>query len=860
MSTRGEEPVPAWERLRRVVPIVLIVVVGALLLAAARRMDLGAIQRALAAVSPGDLLLLALGGLVGVAVMSAYDVLAARLVAVPFRAPRALRIGFLANGINNVANVGGMAGSSLRVLLLTRGGVEVATAIRYALLVVAAAPLGLSVLAWAALIRQPALLSATPVPEVVVLAVLAVAALYLPAYAVLATTRFLHVGRLRAIAPIGPGGALGFLALSLADWAVAGAVVWASLAVVGVQVSPATVAAAFALATILGVASLVPAGLGVFDATFAGLLAFQGAEPGPVVAALVLYRVAYYLVPLLVALTLSADELRTVRRPGPGRAAMQLLAWPMERAVFLGIKALAWLTAASGVVLLGGAAFPNLLAHSRILHAWLPLGTVEASHMASVVVGVALVFVARGLSLRLNRALWMALGLLLAGAIFGLLRGLDWGSSLVLVVVAVVLWLNRSAFDEHGSLARQLGEWHWIAALGLALLVYFVIGEAFYPAHRANVLRIAASPNGMRFLRGLLIALVSVIVFVIWSWPRWPRPALERPSEKDLDALVDWLTQHGSNSGSHLMLLGDKIIRYGANRSTMIGFAAIHNRLIALGDPAGEDAARRAAIADFRSFAESLHCTPAFYQVGPAHLSDYLDCGFALFKLGESGRVDMSVFSMRGKSNDDKRSAVNRAGRLGMRFALETPPLAAPLMAELRAVSDDWLGERPAEKAFSLGCFSEPYLQRAPVAVVRDANGALLAFASVVPSYGHRDEYSIDLMRHRRDAPSGTMDFLFVELMLEAQKGGYRWFNLGMAPLAGVGDTPWASTSEQLARLTYEHGSRFYNYKGLRAFKEKWQPVWQSMYLAYPPHARLASLQLDIAALIAGGYRRVVAR
>jgi phosphatidylglycerol lysyltransferase len=78
-----------------------------------------------------------------------------------------------------------------------------------------------------------------------------------------------------------------------------------------------------------------------------------------------------------------------------------------------------------------------------------------------------------------------------------------------------------------------------------------------------------------------------------------------------------------------------------------------------------------------------------------------------------------------------------------------------------------------------------------------------------------------------------------------------------MAPLAGVGETRYARPRERVARLAFEHGSRFYNYKGLRSFKEKFQPEWRGSYLAYPPFSPLPALLLDIAALVAGGYRRI---
>lgn len=849
-----------WDRLRRIAPLLLIAAVGVLLLVQARHIDLAAIQGALAGVPATLVFALALGGLLATTINSSYDLLASRFLGLARARGTSLRLGLLANGVGNTVSFYGITGTSLRILLLTRAGVPTAAAVRYAALVVTASPLGLSLLAWVALLSRPRLFGAIPVPETLVLAVLGVIALYLPLYFVLATTSLLRSGPLALFVRIRGIEASAFMAASIIDWVMSTCLLWACLAALGASVPLATVIAAFVLASTLGMISLVPGGLGVFDVALVALLAAHGISVEAAIAALVLYRVTYYLVPLIAALAAGAGELgatglaRTVR----AHPAIRLLAWPVDRAVDLGIRVLAWLTAASGVVLLAGAAFPNLVAHVRILHAWLPLGAVEASNLASVAVGLLLIFAARGLWLRLQRALWLALGLLIAGAIFGLLRGLDWGSSLLLAAVAGVLWFHRADFDQRGSLARQFGQWQWIVALAVALILYVIIGEAFYPAAGASPLDFEFGAHGARFLRGLMMALVVVIVLIVWSWPRWPQPALQRPGPTELDALVTWLHEHGSNSYSHLLLLGDKTLRYSAGNTALIGFAAIRNRLVALGDPLGDAAARRSAIADFRRFAESRHCTPVFYQVGPAYLSDYLDHGFVLFKLGEFGRVDLTKFSMRGKHNADIRGAFNRASRLGLTFALHEPPFEPVLLAELRAVSDDWLAQGRSEKTFSLGHFDADYLQRAPVAVIRDAGASLLAFASIVPSYGHREEYSIDLIRHRQDAPRGTMDFLVVHLMREGQAQGYRWFDLGMAPLAHVGDTPWATTAEQLAHLAFEHGNRFYNYKGLLAFKEKWDPVWQSMYLAYPPEAGLSSLQLDIAALVAGGYRRIV--
>jgi phosphatidylglycerol lysyltransferase len=177
-------------------------------------------------------------------------------------------------------------------------------------------------------------------------------------------------------------------------------------------------------------------------------------------------------------------------------------------------------------------------------------------------------------------------------------------------------------------------------------------------------------------------------------------------------------------------------------------------------------------------------------------------------------------------------------------------------MDQLRTVSDDWLGHRAgAEKGFSLGFFDPQYIARFPVAVV-EQDGRIVAFANLWEG-PQGIELSADLMRYERRAPKDVMDALFVHVMLWGKAQGYRWFPFGMAPLSGFESSPVAPLWARLASFLYEHGEAVYNFRGLRMFKEKFDPVWQPHYLAYPGGLRLARVLADVAALIAGGYRRI---
>jgi phosphatidylglycerol lysyltransferase len=113
-------------------------------------------------------------------------------------------------------------------------------------------------------------------------------------------------------------------------------------------------------------------------------------------------------------------------------------------------------------------------------------------------------------------------------------------------------------------------------------------------------------------------------------------------------------------------------------------------------------------------------------------------------------------------------------------------------------------------------------------------------------------------MRYRKEAPKAVMDALFVHLFEWGQRQGYRWFALGMAPLSGFETSPVAPLWTRLGRLVYRYGETFYSFQGLRAYKEKFDPVWEPRYLAYPGGLALPRILADVSALIAGGYRRLL--
>ncbi|MCS4504450.1 bifunctional lysylphosphatidylglycerol flippase/synthetase MprF [Arhodomonas aquaeolei] len=608
-------------------------------------------------------------------------------------------------------------------------------------------------------------------------------------------------------------------------------------------------------AMVIAILSHSPGGVGVFEALM--LIALPDGDSAAVVAALLVYRVIYYLLPFALAAILLASREVTLRwpraaeRPSWPLGAIDALVPPvMAAAVFLG-----------GLVLLISSATPTLGGRLAMLRDVLPLPFVEASHLLSSIVGLWLLLLAHGLLRRLDSA-WQLTVLLLTAAIpFSLLKGLDWEEALIAGVVLTCLVMARSAFFRKGSLTGHAYTRGWLAlVLGAIALTGFVsvLALRHVPYEDSLWWQFAFDADASRILRTQLVVVVLTSTWVLRELIR-PAPPFDTGKVGET-ADVARLVASATRTGAALALTGDKRFLLNPDRNAFIMYRIQGRSWISLGDPVGPDSAWPDIVWRFRELCDLHAGRPVFYQVPPTTLPLYLDLGLAPLKLGEEARVDLADFSLQGHRRSDLRHSARRAEREGAEFAIAPRgTIDERLIGEMGEVSRQWLDRRGTrEKGFSLGHFSPAYLRLFDCATVR-RNGRLVAFANLLtaPAGG---ELSVDLMRHGDDAPYGVMDYLFTHLMLWGQEAGYRWFNLGMAPLSGLDDQSLGPTWQRLGTLLFEHGEHFYNFRGLRRYKEKYAPVWEPRYLIAPSGLALPRALIDVATLIAGGNRGLVLR
>jgi phosphatidylglycerol lysyltransferase len=310
---------------------------------------------------------------------------------------------------------------------------------------------------------------------------------------------------------------------------------------------------------------------------------------------------------------------------------------------------------------------------------------------------------------------------------------------------------------------------------------------------------------------------------------------------------------------ANLAYRGDKALLFSPEGNAMLMYGRRGKSWIAMGDPVGPDDEARALARRFCDECLRQGAWSVFFEVRPEHLEWYFDLGLTLTQLGEEARVELAGFDLRAPGLARVRQARAKLARAGCRFEILPRDAVPAALPALKRVSQAWLARKATrEKGFSNASFDESYLTFFPLAVVRK-DDEIVAFANLWQGAG-REELSVDLMRHLPEAPNGVMDLLFSALMEWGRGEGYRWFNFGMAPLSGLRAGAGAPLWHRLATFAYRHGEHFYNFKGLRAYKEKFRPVWTPLYLASPGGAALPAVLLDVTALIAGSYSGIFSR
>lgn len=554
------------------------------------------------------------------AVLTLYDRLGTIYAGYRVAYPRVALASFCATALSHNLGFAAVSGAAVRYRLYSHWGMtplQIGQTIAFCSLTFG---LGAMVLGGAILFTMPDALPylGDRAPRFVPLALGSLLWAIVVAYVTVAATRRAIRVRGHAVALPTPMMSLLQVGLAVVDVGITASILWMLLPS-DPSLSWLLFVGVYLIAYTAGLAANLPGGLGVFDtAILFGLAPYL---PAPrIIAAIAVFRLYYYIIPLFLAGGMFAANEVLVRRAGVPAAQLPRWSEPDFTAA-----AASSAVALSGVLLLGLgllAAPPEVASPARQIGGFVPS-----------LIGAGLVVMALGLVRRVRLAWFASLILLLAASGFILGGGERVWPVGVLLLAALVLAPFRALFYRHsrlltGPLDRTSGlSLLALAACGVALAGFRV---RVHTMPRNAFWEVVLSPAASWTLRGSLALVVALALAAIWLLLR---PGHVRARPFDVEARL------------RLLMLGatpperaDGIVLGEAERAA-VPFRRVGRLLVGLGDPVGAEADKVSAIWRFRDLAAQEDRDPAFWRSGRRFLKVYNDLGLTALPLGPHGTV-----------------------------------------------------------------------------------------------------------------------------------------------------------------------------------------------------------------------------
>lgn len=507
----------------------------------------------------------------------------------------------------------------------------------------------------------------------------------------------------------------------------------------------------------------------------------------------------------------------------------------------------------NGLLSVGQALLVRIRDNPHFLTLPLPYGLYHWSRLLALLFGFVLLYLSFHLFQRRRAAWWLSVGGLALAILVHTGHGHHlwlWAISTATLVLLLVYRRRFTVRSEPRSIARGLvfmaGSLLFAllyGTLGFYLLdrrdfgIDFLLDEALVRTLRQYLLvgnsdLVAHTKQALWFLDSLGVIGSAAAVFAVYSLFR-PLAFRLRTLPLERARAAELLDRYGRTPEHYFALWPDKSFFMSPTADGFISYRVAGGVAVSLSDPVAPEAAVPGLLRQFLAYCTDNGWTVALLYTLPDWLPVYEQTGLHALKIGSEAIINLERFCTQTNQGKQFRRNKRRLVDDGFSISRHAPPHAAELVQELEAVSLEWLnlpGRR--ERSFALGSFSRDYAERSTFFVVRDRAGRIAAFVNETPAY-RPGMATIDMMRHRADVPHGIMDFLFDNLLCALREQGLRQFDLGLAPLGGVGERPDSSIEERVVRQLFDLLGRFFPMAGLRAYKAKFEPDWEDRFLVY---------------------------
>jgi phosphatidylglycerol lysyltransferase len=267
---------------------------------------------------------------------------------------------------------------------------------------------------------------------------------------------------------------------------------------------------------------------------------------------------------------------------------------------------------------------------------------------------------------------------------------------------------------------------------------------------------------------------------------------------------------------------------------------------IALGDPVAAHPADRLRVLDaFVDQQEQLGQRFCLFSVSDEVVAWATERGYRHVNVAEEAVIDLPELEFKGKSWQDIRTALNRAGKEGIEYREgRLAEMPRGLQTQVRAISELWVSDKGLpEMAFTLGGVDEALDPEAVVGLAVDADSTVHGVTSWLPVYSPGGEirgWTLDVMRRLPDGFRPVTEFLIASACLAFQAQGAQLVSLSGAPLAHAGDGD--ASLGALGNLLDTLGAAMeplYGFRSLESFKQKFQPRQVPLSMVFRDEAAL---------------------
>ncbi len=486
--------------------------------------------------------------------------------------------------------------------------------------------------------------------------------------------------------------------------------------------------------------------------------------------------------------------------------------------------ALAWAATLAGVISIVSALTPEFADRTDLINGVLPPGVPEAARTVALALGLAMIFLSRGLARRKRRAWTLAVALVIASAIAHLAKGLDFEEAIVHIALLVALLRSRRHFVAPGDPATL------VPLLQVAAALVFAVPILFVGLYDQDVYS--------RRIEVALALLVGALGFrALWLWlrPQGVPPAVGEERKR----AAELVQAHGTDSLAYFALRRDKSYFFSPSGRSFLAYRVVGGTALVAGDPIGDAGERRELMREFVRVSHAKGWRVAVAGAANDALEDYAAIGFKSVYLGDEAVIRPAAFSLDGRAIRKVRQSVSRLEKSGYRVeVLSTADADEALRAQVRAVSEEWRGNWP-ERGFTMAMDALFLYPDTVLAVAVAPDGRVGGFLQLVPSPAS-EGYSLASMRRRGDTPNGLMEFLITETVAWARQHAVTEVSLNFAVFADFMRSDGEATRlTRSLRWVLLKGDRLFQLERLHSFNRKFFPDWRRRYFCFERWADL---------------------